>query len=306
MTLTGNILVTGGTGTLGHAILCRAEREGWPASFTIYSRSELLQAQMRGRFSHARYVLGDVRDCERLISAAAGHDTIIHAAAMKRVPECEAQPAECYATNVQGSLNVLRAAVASGVRRVLGISTDKACLATTAYGASKLAMEKAFQAAPPQINATLVRYGNVVASRGSVIPLWRTQAQRGEPLTITDSRMTRFWMSVDDAVDLVLAGLHAEPGTITVAKMHALPVQEMAQIVLDSMGLAGDTRIIGLRSDEKLHEDLLHINEAVRDGGKYFVICSGGERGTRYTSNRAPRLSADAFLAMLALGEVPC
>lgn len=297
--MTGSILVTGGTGTLGHAILRRAERECWPASFTVYSRSELLQAQMRSRFPHARYVLGDVRDRDRLASAAAGHDTIIHAAAMKRIPECEAQPGECYATNVQGSLNVLHAALTAGVSRVLGISTDKACLATTAYGASKLAMEKAFQAAPPHICATLVRYGNVVASRGSVIPLWRAQAARGEPLTITDSRMTRFWMSVDDAVDLVLAGLEADAGTITVAKMGALPVEEMARIIQPEAAL----RTIGLRSDEKLHEDLIHPNEAVCDQGRYFVICPGGQRGTRYTSNRAPRLSADAFLAILAQGD---
>lgn len=304
MTLLGNILVTGGTGTLGRAILRRAEREGWLCHFTIYSRSELLQAQMRSSFPYARYVLGDVRDRDRLTAVAAGHDLIIHAAAMKRIPECEAQPSECYATNVQGSLNVLHAAQSAGVSRVLGISTDKACLAATAYGASKLAMEKAFQAAPASVGATLVRYGNVIASRGSVIPLWRAQAQRGEPLTITDPRMTRFWMSVDDAVDLVVAGAHADPGTITVAKMAALPVAKMAEIILEQSGAANvGMKTIGLRSDEKLHEDLIHVNEAVMDAGPHFVICPCGSRGVRYTSNRAPQLSTEDFLTMLALGE---
>lgn len=304
MTLSGAVLVTGGTGTLGHAILRRADAEGWPCTFTIYSRSELLQAQMRGRFPEARYILGDVRDRDRLTATAMGHDVIIHAAAMKRIPECEAQPVECFATNIQGSMNVLHAARAANAGRTLGISTDKACLASTAYGASKLAMEKAFQAADPGLHAAIVRYGNVIASRGSVIPLWRSQALRGEPLTITDSRMTRFWMSADDAVDLILAGLSAEPGTVTIAKMSAMLIEDMARIIQSDMGLPpSPLRVIGLRSDEKLHEDLIHPNEAIFDTGRYFVICSEGQRGTRYTSNRAPRLSAADFLAMLRQGE---
>jgi UDP-N-acetylglucosamine 4,6-dehydratase/5-epimerase len=193
MGLTGNILITGGSGTLGHALVRTAEAEGWNAQFTIYSRSELRQAQMRQKHPNCRYILGDVRDAERLKAAVAGHTLVIHAAAMKRLPECDAQPAECYATNVQGSLNVLRACQQSGVLRLIGISTDKACAATTAYGASKLAMEKLLCAAPdaPTV-CTLVRYGNVVGSNGSVVPLWREQARQGRPLTITDGGMTRF------------------------------------------------------------------------------------------------------------------
>src|SRR6185503_6109463 len=185
-------------GTLGHAIVRTAEREGWDCSFTIYSRSELRQAQMRMRHPQARYVLGDVRDAERIAAAVAGHDVVIHAAAMKRLPECDAHPAECYQTNIGGSLNVLRACQLHGVGRLIGISTDKACAATTAYGASKLAMEKAYIAAEGDTICTLLRYGNVVASNGSVVPIWREQARQGKPLTITNRTMTRFWMAPSD------------------------------------------------------------------------------------------------------------
>jgi UDP-N-acetylglucosamine 4,6-dehydratase/5-epimerase len=300
MTLHGNILITGGTGTLGQAIIRRAEAEGWDCRFTVYSRGENLQAQMRQTFPRVRYVLGDVRDADRLTAAMAGHDTVIHAAAMKRIPEAEAQPSECYATNVTGSLNVARAAARAGVARVVGISTDKACAATTAYGASKLAMEKIFQAQPAGGPIfTLVRYGNVIASRGSVIPIWRGQAERGEPLTITDMRMTRFWMSVDEAVDLVLDGARARHGEIWVKKMAALPVAELAALIAPGAEL----REIGLRSDEKIHEDLVHPGEAVVDAAGHYVVASCGARGTTYRSDTAPRLTPAAFLDMLAAAE---
>ena len=134
MTLSGNILITGGSGTLGHAIVRAALQEAWDCTFTIYSRSELRQAQMRQKYPNLRYVLGDVRDYDRLSAAVAGHDVVIHAAAMKRIPEAEQQPINCYETNVIGSMNVARACVAGGVRRCVGVSTDKACRAVTAYG----------------------------------------------------------------------------------------------------------------------------------------------------------------------------
>lgn len=299
--LAGNVLITGGTGSLGHAIVRRATAENWPCKITIFSRSELLQAQMRAKYPDLRYVLGDVRDAGRVSDAIAGHDVVIHAAAMKRIPECEAQPVECYATNVQGSINVLRACVQHGVGRVVGISTDKACRATTAYGASKLAMEKAFQAVPEgRTVATCVRYGNVVASRGSVIPIWREQAARGEPLTITDPHMTRFWMSIDSAVTLVLDGANARHGEIWIAKMGALSIDDM----IDAAGLSGHpVKVIGLRSDEKLHEDLVHLDERVVDGAGHYVIASCGRRGFHYDSEHARRIRGDEFRAMLAAGE---
>jgi UDP-N-acetylglucosamine 4,6-dehydratase/5-epimerase len=299
MTLSGNILITGGAGTLGNAIVRMAYQEAWNCTITIYSRSELLQSQMRQKYPYLRYVLGDVRDYERLESAIAGHDIVIHAAAMKRIPEAEQQPTECYATNIYGSTNVIRACIAQGVERCIGISTDKACSAVTAYGASKLAMEKVFQAAPANTTTfTLVRYGNVVASRGSVIPLWRAQAAADLPVTITDKRCTRFWMTEDDAVNLVKMASNCTPGIIVVPKMKALPVVEMAKAIAPDSELLE----IGLRSCEKLHEDLVHLDELAEEKGQYFFI-GKGKTGYKYTSEHAPRLSAEQFLSMLEIAE---
>ena len=293
--LTGNILITGGSGTLGHAIVRTAERDGWDSTFTVYSRSELRQAQMRQKHQKVRYVLGDVRDAERLAAAIAGHDIVIHAAAMKRIPECEAQPAECYATNVQGSMNVVRACLASGVQRCIGISTDKACLAITAYGASKLAMEKLFQAQPEGATIfTLVRYGNVVASNGSVIPIWREKAKQGLPLPVTDPDATRFWMAPSDAVKLIVDAAYLPPGTVLVPKMGSLSLAQMAEMVAPSSKL----ETVGWRSIEKAHEDLVHEDEPCSETLTQYRI-GFGERGHFYGSLNAPPLTTAQFLAML-------
>jgi len=300
MSIRGNILITGGSGTLGHATVRTAQAEHWDATFTIYSRSELRQAEMRARYPHCRYVLGDVRDYERLAAACAGHDIIIHAAAMKRIPEAEAQPENCYAVNVLGSMNVARAAQAAGVARVVGISTDKACLAATAYGASKLAMEKLFQAQPSTMTLfTLVRYGNVLASNGSVIPLWREQAAQGGVLTVTDPEMTRFWMTERDAVDMVDRATSEDAGAIVVPKMPSLSLRTMASYIAPGAPF----RITGLRSCEKRHEDLVHGDECALDRGGVFCLTLGAGTGLNYTSADAPRISRDAFLAMLAESE---
>lgn len=300
MTIAGNILITGGAGTLGRAIVRTAREQGWPAQFTILSRGELLQSQMRKLFPECRYVLGDVRDYERLAAAVAGHDVVIHAAAMKRIPECEANPTECLATNVHGSVNVVRACIAAGVDRCVGVSTDKACRASTIYGASKLAMEAVFRAAGSnETRFTLVRYGNVVASRGSVVPLWREQAHQGRPLTITDRRMTRFFMAESDAVDLIDRALRAAPGTITIPKMGALALLDLAGLIAPG----APVQEIGLRSDEKLHEDLVNEDEAVTETSTHYVVSPLGTRGTRYTSDNARRLAPDEFLAMLEEAE---
>lgn len=303
MTLSGSVLVTGGSGTLGQAIVRTAQRENWPAQITIYSRSELRQAQMRAKYPHCRYVLGDVRDYDRLAAAVAGHDLVIHAAAMKRIPECEQHPGECYATNVQGSANVVRACVAGGAKRCVGISTDKACRSITAYGASKLMLEKLFQAAPEGVTGfVLVRYGNVVASNGSVIPLWRGQAEKGEPLTITNPSMTRFWMSESQAIQLICDAVEMSGGTckIRVPKMGALSIAEMARIIAPD----APQRVVGLRSTEKAHEDLVHPDEIASEGRDYYWINgNGGTTGHSYTSAVAPRLTRDQFLAMLDEAE---
>lgn len=302
MSLSGNILITGGSGTLGHAIVRTAEREGWDCAITIYSRSELRQAQMRARHPRLRYILGDVRDAERLSAAIAGHDLVIHAAAMKRIPEAESHPSECYATNVQGSLNVVRACIAHGVARCVGISTDKACRAVTAYGASKLAMEKLFQAQPegPTI-FTLVRYGNVVASNGSVIPIWRERAAQGLPLTITAKYATRFWMAPSAAVDLIVRAARQIPGSILVPKVGSLPLYVMAQYIAPD----AEQVEIGLRSIEKIHEDLVHWEEPSDDLGEHFLIHSGARDGHEYTSHGLSDqvLTREQFLAMLSEAE---
>lgn len=299
MTLSGNILITGGSGTLGSAIVRTAQRENWPCTFTIYSRSELRQAQMRAKYPHCRYVLGDVRDYDRLAAAVAGHDLVIHAAAMKRLPECDAQPVECYETNVRGSLNVLRACQWHGVGRLIGISTDKACAATTAYGASKLAMERAFIAAGDGApHCTLLRYGNVVASNGSVVPIWRKQASEGKPLTLTDPDMTRFWMAPSDAVKLIGYAATLDRGLVAVPKMGALSIGEMAAIVAPG----ADQVTIGLRFAEKHHEDLVAPDEFVTETPTHYLI-GRGKPGYKYTSEIAPRLTRDQFLAMLEEAE---
>ena len=296
--LTGAVLITGGSGTLGHAIVRTAEREGWDCTFTIYSRSELRQAQMRAKYPRCRYVLGDVRDYERLSATVAGHDVVIHAAAMKRLDECDRAPTECYATNIGGSLNVLRACQLHSIARLIGISTDKACAATTAYGASKLAMEKAFIAAEGDTICTLLRYGNVVASNGSVVPIWREQARQGRPLTITNRTMTRFWMAPSDAVKLIQYAATLDRGQIIVPKMGALSIEAMAQMVAPG----AETIEIGLRFPEKHHEDLVHPDEHATEDETHFFI-GHGEPGHHYTSAIAPTLTAAQFMVMLEEAE---
>lgn len=301
MTMRGRILITGGTGTLGKAIITKAFQEHWPVEFTVYSRSELSQALMRAKFPSVNYVLGDVRDYDRLAAAVAGHDFVIHAAAIKRIPEAEVQPQECFDVNVRGAENVIRACINGGVIRCVGISTDKACRATTAYGASKLMLEKLFAAAPEKpCIFTTVRYGNVVASRGSVIPIWRAQAQQGRALTITSDKMTRFWMSPFQAVDLVIEGFDQPHGTVTVHKMHALPIVTMAKYVAPG----AEIQVVGLRSEEKIHEDLIHPNERVIESPEYFQVGKVGTIGKSYTSDIAPILTESEFQQMILEAEL--
>lgn len=292
MKINGSLLITGGSGTLGHAIVNRAERDDWNCDITIFSRSELHQARMRAKHPRLRYVLGDIRDYDRLQAAIAGHDVVIHAAAMKRIPEAEEQPYECYQSNVQGSHNVVRACIAAGVVRCVGISTDKACRAVTAYGAAKLMMEKIFQAQSNRPTTfSLVRYGNVIASNGSVIPIWRDQALRGQPVKITDVRATRFWMSEDDAVDLVERALEQPAGTTLVPKMGKLSLEKMARLIAPDAALVE----IGFRSVEKLHEDLVNEDEVALDMSHHFLL-GRGYTGSKYTSEMAPEIDPDTFL----------
>lgn len=307
--LTGSILITG-NGTLTRAILRQAERDAWDASFTIFSRSESRLAATKARYPKIRTVIGDVRDADAVSTAIAGHAIVIHTAAMKRIPECEAQPAECFHTNVTGSLNVARACQAHGVKTAIAISTDKACKAVTVYGASKLMMEGIWRAQPQNGTRFIgVRYGNVVASNGSVIPLWRSQHRAGKALTITDQRMTRFWMSPTEAVDLIekAAKWGGFPGSFLVPKMKALSIPALAEIICPG-GRLVET---GLRSTEKLHEDLVHTCElAIESTEDYRLVSPGdgvegkrGELGLSYDSARCPRLAPTDFRAMLTDAE---
>lgn len=289
-----NLLITGGTGTLGHAIVMSAERENWNYNITIYARSELRLAEMKRLFPHINTVVGDVRDYDRLCAAVSGHDLVIHAAAMKRIPECEKYPRECYLTNIEGSSNVARACH-SRVSRVIGISTDKACQAITMYGASKLATESIFMSykGNEYTQYSVVRYGNVVASNGSIIPLWQHQYSTEQKLSITDKRMTRFWMSPFDAVKTIKRSMQM-PDVIYVPKIAACKMTSLAEHLFP--GCQFDE--IGLRSNEKMHESLVSPDEFSVDHGDHFVV-GVGELGNSYTSLDAVPLRMDDFDHML-------
>lgn len=298
--LTGSILITG-NGTLTRAILRQAAT--WDASFTIFSRSESRLATTKARYPGIRTIIGDVRDADAVSAAIAGHSVVIHTAAMKRIPECEAQPAECIATNVQGSLNVARACLAHGVKTAIAISTDKACKAVTVYGASKLMMEGIWRAQPEGVTRFVgVRYGNVVASNGSVIPLWREQHRQGKPLTITDQRMTRFWMSPTEAVNTIIEAWAEPHGEIHIPKMKALTIPALAEIICPGAKLIET----GLRSTEKLHEDLVHTCELAHEWADGYLLDTAPapvSLGHAYDSARCPTLTPVEFRAMLLDAE---
>ncbi len=259
--LEGNVLITGGAGFLGRAILRRAVRDNWPCRFTVLSRDEEKQVKLQRQFPDVRCLLGDVRDRDRLEAAFAGHNIVIHAAAMKYVPEAEHNVAECIAVNVEGTRNVALAAIHAGVETVVGISTDKAVLPTNTYGMTKALMERLFMElhGRGETKFALVRYGNVVGSTGSVIPLFEEQARAGR-VTVTDDKMTRFWLSVDAAVDLIVTAGQPASGTILVPRCAAMRVVELARLI------AADAKveIVGARPGEKLHERLVDYRESAQ------------------------------------------
>lgn len=293
------LLITGGSGTLGNALVKHLYES---CQITIYSRSELLQAQMRQKYPACSYILGDVRDRDLLGAAIAGHDTVIHAAAMKRIPECEIQPGICHEINVIGSEYVAHACNMHGVEQCIGISTDKACQPVTVYGASKLLMERIFQSQPESAcNFKLVRYGNVLESRGSVVLLWRQQHENGDPVTLTDRRMTRFWMPPTQAVEVILKAFDLKNRCVLVPKIKALPIYDMARFIV---GEEATFTEVGLRSVERLHEWLVSPDESAREFADCFIIDRNGDRDGigkhSYCSLDAPRIRADEFEEMLA------
>lgn len=277
--LDGSVFVTGGAGFLARGIYARARREGWPCRFTAFSRDAAKHASLRRDFPEVATLAGDVAgDPDGLVLAMAGHETVIHAAAYKFVDLAEHNVWDVLATNVDGSRAVARAARFAGVRRVVGISTDKACRPVNVYGASKYAMEKAFQeadrwerSAEGGVRFHLTRYGNVLASTGSMVTDWRRKLASQGYINATDPDMTRFWLGVDQAVDLILLALSEPGGTIVIPKLTSLSMKRMEEYLLPA-----GTRVTydGLRPGEKRHEELLSLEESryAEDCGDHFLL----------------------------------
>ncbi|MDX1525902.1 MAG: polysaccharide biosynthesis protein [Pseudidiomarina maritima] len=276
------LLITGGTGSFGNAVL-RRFLDTDIAEIRIFSRDEKKQDDMRKAYNHPKlkFYIGDVRDYQSVLNATRGVDFIYHAAALKQVPSCEFHPMEAVKTNVLGTENVLEAAIQNEVKRVVCLSTDKAVYPINAMGISKAMMEKVMVAKSRNVDAnkTVIcgtRYGNVMASRGSVIPLFVDQIRAGKPITITDPSMTRFMMTLDDAVDLVLYAFeHGQNGDIFVQKAPAATIEVLAKAILELINKQDHPmQIMGTRHGEKLYEALLSREEMVcaEDMGDYYRV----------------------------------
>ena len=283
------LLITGGTGSFGNAVLNRFLKTDI-AQIRIFSRDEKKQDDMRHEFQQSmpevadkiKFYIGDVRDIQSVNNAMHGVDYIFHAAALKQVPSCEFFPIEAVKTNVMGTENVLTSAINHGVKSVVCLSTDKAAYPVNAMGTSKAMMEKVIVAKSRTIKEEhtkicCTRYGNVMCSRGSVIPLWIDQIKAGKPITITEPSMTRFIMSLEEAVDLVLFAFeHGKTGDIMVQKAPACTIEVLAQAVKELMQSKDDVKVIGIRHGEKMYETLLTNEEcanAIDLGDFYRVPC---------------------------------
>lgn len=319
------VVITGGTGSFGKTMV-RNLLEQRAGTIHVLSRDEAKQDEMRQSLgdSRVKFFLGDVRDRHSVDAAMQGADYVFHAAALKQVPSCEFFPDQAVKTNVVGSQHVIESAHAHGVRSVVCLSTDKAVYPVNAMGMSKALMEKTAQAfarnhPKSQTVVSVTRYGNVMYSRGSVIPLFVSQIQQGKPLTITEPRMTRFLMSLDESVDLVKhAFFCAEPGDLFVKKAPASTVATLATAVAELMGVEPDLRRIGVRHGEKMSETLLSREEMIKatDQGEYFRVpldarsldyskyVEEGEDDTvaveDYDSDNTERLDVEQTKALLA------
>ena len=308
------LMITGGTGSFGNAVLNRFLKTDI-GEIRVFSRDEKKQDDMRHEFQakmpevsdKIKFYIGDVRDINSIKNAIHGVDYIFHAAALKQVPSCEFFPIEAVKTNVLGTENVLTAAIEEGVKAVICLSTDKAAYPVNAMGTSKAMMEKVIVAkartvSPEKTKICCTRYGNVMCSRGSVIPLWIEQIRNGNPITVTEPTMTRFIMSLDEAVDLVLFAFeHGESGDILVQKAPACTIKTQAEAVCELFG--GDKnaiKVIGIRHGEKMFETLLTNEEcahAIDLGNFYRVPCD--KRGLNYdkffTQGNADRNTLSEF-----------
>lgn len=318
------VLITGGTGSFG-STMARRLLSGGVAEVRVLSRDETKQDDLRRALGdrRARFYLGDVRDRGSVDDAMRGVDFVFHAAALKQVPSCEFFPAQAILTNVTGSANTIEAAAAAGVQSVVCLSTDKAVYPINAMGMTKALMEKTAQAFArnnpgSETVVSIVRYGNVMYSRGSVIPLFVEQILAHQPITVTDGTMTRFLMSLPESVDLVEhAFTHAMPGDLYVRKAPAATINDLGVALAKLFGVEPDLRSIGIRHAEKLHETLLSREEMAKaeDGGAYFRVPLDSrtldyglyvEKGDRhlgglddYTSHNAERLDVDGVIRLL-------
>lgn len=306
-----NILITGGTGSLGRALLPRLYGEH---NITIFSRDETKQGLLKKEYPECNYILGDIANLEELQLAFRGIDVIYHFAAYKQVPSAQNNVNATIKTNVIGSKNVALAAIQNNVRQVVASSTDKACGPVNLYGVSKAAMESIFQDANKHGPTTfhLTRYGNVVGSNASVVPLFKRQAKQGGPITITHKHMTRFWLSIETAVDLVQHALSAPPGVIIVPMAGSVGILQVAEIIAPGIAV----KEIGIRAGEKMHEAMVSPAESyhteivdttdVRNIQKLFYIhpptegfMNSSDSEFTYTSDACWRLSNKQFLEMV-------
>lgn len=274
------LLITGGTGSFGNAVLQRFLKTDHFSEIRIFSRDEKKQDDMRNTLKNPKlkFYIGDVRDYYSVEPATRGVDYIFHAAALKQVPSCEFFPMQAVKTNVEGTQNVIRAGGVNGVKKIICLSTDKAAYPINAMGISKAMMEKVAIAEARNLNNTtvcLTRYGNVMASRGSVIPLFISQIKAGIPLTLTDPNMTRFLMSLNDAVDLVLFAFeHGKRGDLFVNKAPAATIGVLAQAIKELSNANNEIKVIGTRHGEKLYETLCTREEMLKaeDMGDFFRV----------------------------------
>ena len=318
MLKTANIFMTGGAGTLGRAIAQRRKRDGWTGKLTVYSTDSHKHQLMKRLYPDVNYIQGDIRNPETLYNGMVGHDVCLHLAAVKVIPVSEFYSIDTIDVNINGSLNVCVQAISAGIKHVLGISTDKACHPANLYGATKMAMEKIFQEYARlswqewETQFHLVRYGNVLESTGSVIEAWHNSMNAGEPIKVTDSQMTRFWLSPQQAVDLVIKSLELPSGQIYIPKIKSLSIENLAEYTVSAtIWENADIKVafVPIRPGEKRHECLLTIEEA--KGALYFpdhfVIQPSTSEAfpyhlfetKEYTSDIAEKLTKDELMELL-------